>query len=490
MRIKVFLFCMLLGVGVGISIPAHAEKLKGQAVTWANFSFINYIATSFKYVYFATTNGIIRYNKLEEKWEYPLTGSEGLEKSDILKIWVSTFDDHLIASTSDGLVEYDALFDRWIPVSELPVMESDDRHVNIPSNVSPPFGFLFDGRSLIDPLNRRFLINDVVDDRTGTLWLGIWGYGAARVNKMSHMMDFLPYGLLQDKVRTVIRVGDELWIGGAISNNIRSGITVFNPDENTFAYMEAGFGNGLPPLDVNCLAADDSLIFIGTERGVYLAERESKDVTPLAISRRDVNSRNVLCLERNGKKIFWGAERGLYLAEPPYDSVQFVRPDIFIEQIVYHLVIVDSSLWIASGSGAYRLNLTSGKLQQFKDPEQVLFHDVYDITTYGKDLWLISEDGVVRVNRETGEEKTFSLSSRRVMPRTIVVNDTVSFVGTDDGLFFIFYKDKKPFTRRFTVDDGLASNRIWCLLLDGDYLWVGTEKGLTRFLWNNPERVD
>ena len=25
---------------------------------------------------------------------------------------------------------------------------------------------------------------------------------------------------------------------------------------------------------------------------------------------------------------------------------------------------------------------------------------------------------------------------------------------------------------------------------DGDYLWVGSDKGLTRFLWNNPQRVD
>jgi hypothetical protein len=26
--------------------------------------------------------------------------------------------------------------------------------------------------------------------------------------------------------------------------------------------------------------------------------------------------------------------------------------------------------------------------------------------------------------------------------------------------------------------------------MDDDYIWIGSEKGLTRFWWNNPNRVD
>ncbi|MFH0931363.1 MAG: two-component regulator propeller domain-containing protein [Candidatus Zixiibacteriota bacterium] len=39
-------------------------------------------------------------------------------------------------------------------------------------------------------------------------------------------------------------------------------------------------------------------------------------------------------------------------------------------------------------------------------------------------------------------------------------------------------------------EDGLLDNNIQTLLLDGDYIWFGTQRGATRFYWNNPLRMD
>ncbi len=72
----------------------------------------------------------------------------------------------------------------------------------------------------------------------------------------------------------------------------------------------------------------------------------------------------------------------------------------------------------------------------------------------------------------------------------MAVNDTIAAVASNKGMFFIYYKNRSQFTREFTTEDGLASNDINSLLMDGDYIWVGTDKGLTRFWWNNPDRVD
>jgi len=47
-----------------------------------------------------------------------------------------------------------------------------------------------------------------------------------------------------------------------------------------------------------------------------------------------------------------------------------------------------------------------------------------------------------------------------------------------------------PLEREFTTQDGLPSNEVYELLLDGDYLWIGSDRGLTRFLWNDPDRID
>jgi ligand-binding sensor domain-containing protein len=53
-------------------------------------------------------------------------------------------------------------------------------------------------------------------------------------------------------------------------------------------------------------------------------------------------------------------------------------------------------------------------------------------------------------------------------------------------LYIIVPGKKRTRTYRLTTDDGLASNYVLSLRFDGDYLWIGTEKGLTRFFWNDP----
>jgi hypothetical protein len=44
--------------------------------------------------------------------------------------------------------------------------------------------------------------------------------------------------------------------------------------------------------------------------------------------------------------------------------------------------------------------------------------------------------------------------------------------------------------RLYTRQDGLLHDFVYDMEIDGDYIWFGTEGGVTRFLWNNPVRID
>jgi len=151
---------------------------------------------------------------------------------------------------------------------------------------------------------------------------------------------------------------------------------------------------------------------------------------------------------------------------------------------------VDNHLWIASGVGAYRLSLETGKLQKFNDPHGVLFSRVYDVEHYGSRVWLASDGGVLSLDINTGATEPYADILRRVDSRALAVNDSIVAVASDVGMTIIFLGRTKSFSRDFTTEDGLASNYVYSLVLDGDYIWIGTDRGLTRFLWNNPERVD
>ena len=52
------------------------------------------------------------------------------------------------------------------------------------------------------------------------------------------------------------------------------------------------------------------------------------------------------------------------------------------------------------------------------------------------------------------------------------------------------YNKVKDTFRLYTRDDGLLHEWVYDIVLDGDFVWFGSEGGVTRFLWNSPLRLD
>ena len=96
----------------------------------------------------------------------------------------------------------------------------------------------------------------------------------------------------------------------------------------------------------------------------------------------------------------------------------------------------------------------------------------------------------MRINLASGDIQSFSSILYNRGYRALAVNDRIAAISSDNGMTFIFHDLDKPYQKEFTRFDGLPSPYVYSLRMDGDYLWVGTDEGLTRFLWNNPDRVD
>ena len=226
---------LLVTAFVCLSQSTWAGRLKGQAVTWADFNYVNQITASISHVYFATAGGIIRFNKLESRWEYPMTGADGLENENLRRIWVGRFDDDLFVETGMGLYEYDRLFDRWYPLVELPDIDSDCTHIPPPQDLLPGDGISLIGDDRISDMHyRTYAITDVLDDNSGDLWIGTWGYGAGIAGSSARLMTLLPYGLLQNRVDALCHNDNLLWISGAIGSSSRTGLTASHEENNEF----------------------------------------------------------------------------------------------------------------------------------------------------------------------------------------------------------------------------------------------------------------
>ena len=246
MILSFVLLCLLL------SGSANAMRPEDQAVTLANFLYVNYIATSQAKVYFATTSGVVVYNKLTSQWEEPLTGADGFVETDIRRIRVDRFDQHLYAEVASGWYEYNFTFKRWLTLFEQPTVESNDAHIAPPEELVAPFGYNYLGNgTMVDPEARSFTITDVVNDGDGNLWLGTWGYGVFRSGTIVNNLTPLPYGLVQNGAYSIYRDDSTLWTAGPTLTSSRTGVTRYNFIANSFSYIETGIHPALPTADIN-----------------------------------------------------------------------------------------------------------------------------------------------------------------------------------------------------------------------------------------------
>ncbi len=490
-QFKSFILVVLVAALTLFPRSAEAFEMAGQMVTWSDFNFVKYVSSSIDHAYFATTEGIILFNKLEQRWEEPLTGTVGLDDRSIIRIWADKFGDKLYLSSDQGYFEYDQFFEKWYPLTELPDFQREFKHISPPQMMFPPPGFLYDDQGILDdPISRKFEFSDVVDDLSGYLWIGTWGMGPARAREAEKRIELMPYGLIQNGVGAIYNDSGLLWIGGPLGFSPRSGLTIFDPDINEFDYIESGLDNFFPPADVNCLTPYKNYMLVGTSHGLFYLNLENDRIDIHVDMSDGLADDNLLSIAAVGDSVFVGTEYGLnmLLGEPP--EVAYVWPNEFLNRRVYDLQLVDGELWIAASTGAYRLNLKLGRLQRFQDPQNQLFGEVYDLEIWENKLWFVTNDLIMGLNLKTAETESQRILSTSFRPRKIAVNDRIAAVTADDGVTLFFLDQEPIFDRTFSTEDGLPSNTIYELELDGDYLWVGSDRGLTRFWWNNPNRVD
>lgn len=488
-RLKLLLPCLFV---LGFATGASAFRPVGQAVTYADFRYVNYIATSVAKVYFATTNGIIVYNKLQNEWETPMTGIEGIIDVEVKRIWVDRFDQQLYAETATGRYNFDFTFQRWSQVDQVPAIETEDKHIAAPTVMFPPFGYNYNGSGqLIDPNARIYSLSDIVDDGSGYLWIGTWGFGAGWARTSALNIQLLPFGLLQNPTYALhIDLDSTLLAAGPMLSSRRTGITLFDRKADTFSFVESGISGDFPPVDINCLESDSAYIYAGTPQGIYVINRTNHQVSDRIDERNGLSDENIVSLLKSGDSLFVGTTSGLTLLTHGHDSVTYIGRQQFFNQTIYDLDLVNNYLWIASSVGAYRVSLETGKLQQYRDPDAVLVNRAFGVRHSGKFLWLASDIGIVRIDLETGRTEPFLITSQKLDGRALAVNDRVAAISSDRGLTLVFHDRDNPVIRDFSTEDGLPSDYVYSLLLDGDYLWVGTDRGLTRFWWNNPRRID
>jgi ligand-binding sensor domain-containing protein len=105
-------------------------------------------------------------------------------------------------------------------------------------------------------------------------------------------------------------------------------------------------------------------------------------------------------------------------------------------------------------------------------------------------LYTAGDDGVVVVNLNDNSDQLYDRNTKfhNAELKILLVHQGVIWVGGSSGLFRLNKRTGNWY--RYTTNDGLVSQRISGLAGDGDYVWIGTDQGVTRFFWKVFNRSD
>jgi len=324
------------------------------------------------------------------------------------------------------------------------------------------------------PELRSNVVDALLEDRAGDLWIGTLGGGLTRYSGGLFTTFGAKEGLSSDSVLTLLEDhAGNLWIGteGGGLNRFRGGhFSVFDAknglsNNEVFALAESARGDiWIGTHDGLNVLRSDGFHKYGTQDGLPKAYVRSLYLDRQGILWIGTNGGGLSSFS-NGKFFSWGMADGL-----SSNAISAIREDSA------------GSLWVGTIGGGLDRKV-GNRFSSYSTQKGLPSSDVWSIfEDRTGDLWLGTGGGGLA--RLSAGKLFASYGAREGLSTSIAVpvyedREHNVWIGTYGGGLDRFRDGK--FTH-FTTRDGLADNQIFTICEDDSGgLWVGTLKGLNRF---------
>jgi ligand-binding sensor domain-containing protein len=270
---------------------------------------------------------------------------------------------------------------------------------------------------------------------------------------------------LNNKVVTSVWVDKEngMWLG-------TEGQGLYYIPFREFKYYTAQ--NGLPDSRITCTAAKDSIVISAHATGVIsLLYKDTIKIIRPSYDNEPVQTPHIINLFNYKNQLYLNSECNVFKFED--NTLKPIRQykELSIKKIILG---EDSTLW---GMKYIRF----GKLNSFENPTAndvaLKYSKLLNIYQDAKGLmWVCTVRGIFTYDKELHDmSKEDTLYRYRCVDITADKKNNLWFPTKGGGL--IIKKGKQ--LMQITVKDGLPSNFCKKIIIDGDKVWVGTNKGLS-----------
>ncbi|MBI4552962.1 MAG: hypothetical protein HY710_11925 [Candidatus Latescibacteria bacterium] len=528
----------------GFIPPAQAKTVyrPGDWVSYSNFRYVNAIAADQRYAYFATTGGISRYNLFTNTWAEPFTTSDGLPDNRVRVVAVDPLFNELWCATRAGVSRYNSTTETWTTYTSGGGLFLDDVHsigvsedglilfatqngtaqfdrrsemwqiggltsrfgggsspvrwygaqgqagYRYPTFITD-FEYIFTPPEFIqDRFFRTYRLTSFFEDTFANLWIGTWGLNVGKASLRSLRLTFLRTGLVSQNVTALSRDGDDLWFGSTADVQDDGGITRLNRRTGEWTYFEPRSTDGLRSGTISAIVSDTAAIWFGTADGLVWYDKDANDWTTLPT--RPLTSRNVTALALSDTTLWVGTAAGINRMNRRTRTILPVPQPALRDLRVYDLAVdADQAVWVGTDRGVYR-RTADGVWKKIEDPNSGQLNGaVFGVAMDSLFIWFGTPSTLARFNRADGTWNQWLLPVGTGSGRLrLSVSDRAVWLGSRGGAVK-FDKRRETWTV-YTTKDGLLDETVQAILLDGDYIWFGTQAGVTRFHWNDPSRLE
>ena len=265
-------------------------------------------------------------------------------------------------------------------------------------------------------------------------------------------------------------------------------------------------GEGDDTPSITCLTVDEKYAWLGTNNGVLRYDKAGDRWEKYTVE-NGLPSNTIRDLDVKGYDLWVSTDRGVAtfnrLSDDPnawesHTQAQEVKgmgdnkkyAQTLLSDDVRCVAIGEKLVWFGTDKGICRYDrekktwetLTTDVSVLDKIGRQSNLADISVIVTDEDEIWFGTSKGATKYNVESGDFVTYTqsdgLASNTVT--CIALNGKEIWFGSADGGVARLDKATGGW-HVFNTDNGLLHNRVEAIAFDGDQLWFGTERGLCRY---------
>lgn len=422
------------------------------------------------YLWFATKNGLNRFNGKEYKIYHREDGNEQSLSNNSVTSITEDQEGYLWVGTNNGLNRID-------------LNTNEIKRYNLETN-----GLVANS------------ISTVYTDRSGCLWVGTWE-GLNRYNREGDHFEYIPIEDDTERAMIVTLLEDSsgrFWIGTR-----NKGLLLCDHQMNLISQFTSESKN--MPLNNNNITSiyedDKKQIWVGCKNsGLNKINLRDNEVTSYTNLNSGLSNNSVRCIIEWQGKLLIGTFDGIFDLDKATERIVKVAGYDDINKSLSHYSVYcfcvdrDKTLWVGTFAGGVNyLNKFTNRFVLHKPQEELNIRTgIYGAITYEspEDLWIATEGyGLLNYNKRTNESHYYLIDpSVRFAFNTNIIKsvfyeDGYVWCGTTKGEIYKFNIKTKKFSlyHQYPIEYS-----IYSIIRDhNDVLWVGgasTEFGLTCFV--------